>query len=181
MISSIFPVGCATTDPGYVKATATKQGISFSFAYPVSYEKLTPDAFEDSGGDPSVSLLYRKPGSTNVKWDKQIYVRACDPLPSRPDAAAWTEEHIKLLENNDATFELIERSAVQIDGINGEMVAYHSSILGNLLSSPHTVCWEAYIDYKGYIWKISVLAIEEIGDQAEPDFENLINSFEFLD
>jgi len=42
-------------------------------------------------------------------------------------------------------------------------------------------CWDAYIDYQGYIWKISVLAIEEIGDQAEPDFENLINSFEFLD
>ena len=181
MISSIFPVGCATTDPGYVKATATKQGISFSFEYPVSYEKLTPDAFEDTGGDPSVSLLYAIPGSIMEKADKQIYIRPCDPIPSRPDATAWTEEHIKLLENNDPRFELIERSAVQVAGIDGQMVAYHSSVLGNYLNSPNLTCWDAYIDYQGYIWKISVLAIEEIGDQAEPDFENLINSFEFLD
>lgn len=186
LISAVFLTGCGTntaspTDPGYVKATAIKLGISFSFEYPISYEKQTLDAFEDTGGDPSVSLLYRQPGSTNVKADKQIYVRACEPIVNRPDAAAWTEVHINLLEENDPVFELIERSTIQVAGIDGNMVAYHSSVMGNLLSTVYTVCREAYIDYKGYIWKITVIAIEELGDQTEPDFQHLIQSFEFLD
>jgi hypothetical protein len=170
-----------TTDTEYLKANATKLGISFSFEYPASYTKLTPDAFEDTGGEPSVSLLYSEPGSTQEKADIQIHVILLSPIAGRPDAAAWTEEHIKLLENNDKGYELIERSAIQVAGINGNMAAYNSSILGKYLNSSNLICRDAYIDYKGYIWKISVLAVEEIGDQAKPDFDHLIESFKFLD
>ena len=188
IISAVFLAGCVgnnesptTSDSEYIKVTATKNGISFSFKYHITYGLLTPDALQDTGDDPSVSLVYARPGNITDKYDKQLYIRACDPMESRPDAATWMERHINLLEENDAAFELIERSTVRIAGIDGEMAAYHSSILGNYLSSDYTVCWDAYIDYQGYIWKLSVLTIEYIGDQAESDFEHLIESFEFLD
>ncbi len=179
LIVSVILGGCGGTE--YFKANAVKRGISFSFEYPPSYTKLTPDAFEDTGGDYSISLLYTKPGSTQEKADIQIYVIPLSPIAGRPDAVAWTEDHLKILEQNDKNFKLIKRSPVQIAGIDGEMIVYFSSLLGNYLNSSYLICRDAYIDYKEYIWKISVLAIEEMSDQAEPDFEHLIQSFKFLD
>ena len=186
LIVGVVLGGCTTgtiqtTDTEYLKATAVKHGISFSFEYPPSYTKLTPDAFEDNVADFSVSLLYSKPGSTEPKADIQIYVIPLAPIAGRPDAVAWTEEHLKILEQYDNSFELIERSPVRVSGINGEMIVYKSSILGNYLNSPNLICRDVYIDYKEYIWRISVLAIDGMGDQAEPDFEHLIESFKFLD
>jgi hypothetical protein len=188
VISMVFLAGCTDTEPTttttnieYLKATATKLGINFSFEYPDSYIKFTPDVFEDTGGDNSVSLLYLEPGSTKERADKQIQIIPLNPIASRPDAAVWTNEHIQYLVEHDEEFELIERSSIEVAGIGGEMVVYKSSILGKYLNSPNLMCCDAYIDYQGYIWKISVLAITELSDQVEPDFEHLIDTFEFLD
>jgi hypothetical protein len=174
-------LGGCSTGTEYLKANAVKLSISFSFEYPPSYTKLTPDAFEDNGSNPSVSLLYTTPGSIQEKADIQIYVIPLAPIEGRPDAAAWTEEHLKILEENDVKFKLIERSAIKVAGIDGETIVYNSSILGNYLNSDNLICRDAYIDYQGYIWKISVLAVEEMSDQAEPIFKHLLESFEFLD
>lgn len=171
--------GCSGTE--YFKVTAIKRGISFFFEYPSTYEKLTPDTFDDVGGDHSVSLLYSKPGSTQSKADIQIYVIPFAPIAGRADATAWTEEHLKILEENDKLFKLIERSTIQISGIDAKMTGYFSTILGNYLNSTNLICRDVYVDYKGYIWKISVLAVEEISDQAKSVFEHLIESFKFLD
>src|SRR4030042_1887551 len=170
IISAIFLTGCgkdtpSPTDTQYVAATATKLGISFSFEYPIVYGKITPDAFEDTGGDPAVSLLYGRPGNTRDKADKQIYIIALDPIESRMNAATWMAEHIRLLENNDPAFKLIERSTIQIGSIDGYVTAYHSSILGNYLSSDYLITWDAYVDYNGYIWKIAVMGIEELAEE----------------
>ena len=178
LIAGVFLSGCGSN---YLKANVVKRGISFSFEYPPTYIKLTPDAFEDNGRDPSVSLLYSKPGSTALKADIQIYVIPNAPIAGRPDAVGWTEEHLKILEQNDANFTLFERSTIEVAGINGETIYYFSTILGNYLNSPNLMCRDAYIDYQGYIWKISVLAIDEMDAQAELDFEHLIESFEFAD
>jgi hypothetical protein len=186
IISVIFLAGCTanaeptTTNINYLKATATKLGIIFTFEYPASYVKSTPDAFEDVGSDPALSLLYYDPETPNSKADIMIYIRPCEPLPNRTNASAWTEEHIKIMEKGDSEFEIIQQEAVQIAGIDGEMLAYYSSALGDL-SDEDTVCWDAYIDYQGYIWKILVMAVEEGGYQIEPVFEHLIQSFEFTD
>jgi hypothetical protein len=164
-----------------VKATATKHGISYSFEFPLSYTGYDPLVFEDTDKDPAVTILYREPGSSLPMADKMIYVRPCDPVPDRPDASTWTEEHIKLLEVGDPKFELIERSAIQVAGIDGEFVKYYSSVIGTVLNSVDTVCMDAYIDYQGYIWKLSVIAVREYEGEAGDDFQLLINSFEFLD
>ncbi len=178
LIVAVILSGCGGN---YLKANAVKRGISFSFEYPPTYTKLTPDAFEDKGPDFSVSLLYSKPGSTESKADIQIYVMPLIPIASRPDAAAWTEEHIKILEENDANFQLFERSTIEVSGIDGYTIVYFSTILGNYLNSPNLICRDAYIDYREYIWKISVLAVEEADNQAKLDFQHLTESFEFLD
>ncbi len=188
ILAAIFLAGCTNTEPsttttniGYLKATATKLGINFSFEYPDSYIKLTPDVFEDTGGDNAISLLYVEPGTAEGKADKQIQIIPLAPIKGRPNAVAWTNEHITVLEMNDEEFELIERSTIEVAGISGEMIAYKSSILGNYLNSPNLIIRDVYLDYQGYIWKISVLAITELGAQVEPDFDHLTDTFDFLD
>ncbi len=179
IIVGVVLSGCSSTE--YIKATAIKRGNSFSFEYPSTFKKLTPDAFDDIGGDNSVSLLYTEPGSNRGKADMQIYIIANSPIAGRPDAAAWEEAHIKILEQSDDEFELYERSTIQVSGIEGYKIVYYTTILGNYLNSMKLVCRDVYIDYKEYIWKISVLAVEEMGDEAEPIFQHLIESFKFLD
>lgn len=164
-----------------VKATATKHGISYSFEFPLSYTGYDPQVFEDTDEDPAVTILYREPGSSLPKADKMIYVRPCNPVPDRPDASTWTEEHIKLLEVGDPRFELIEQSPIQVAGIDGEFIKYYSSVIGTLLNYVDTVCLDVYIDYQGYIWKLSVITTREYEGEAGDDFQLLINSFEFLD
>jgi hypothetical protein len=185
LIVGVVLSGCSgngtSTSTEYLKATAVKRGINFSFEYPASYTKLTPDAFEDNGREPSVSLLYTAPGSTGGKADIQIYIIASSPLADRPDAAAWAEVQIKMLEQVDEKFKLYENSTTQVSGINGYKIVYYTTALGNYLNSHKLVCRDAYIDYKEYIWKISVLSVEEMGDQGEPVFQHLLESFKFLD
>ena len=179
LIAGIILGGCGGDSSEYLKANVTKLGISYSFEYPPSYTKLTPDAFEDNGREPSVSLLYTEPGSTKEKADIQMYVIPFAPIAGRPDAVAWAEEHLKILEQGDNYFKLIEQTTIQVDGKNGEMIVYRSSVLGNYLNSSKLICRDIYIDYQLYIWKISVLAVEEMGDEAEPVFEHLIETFKF--
>jgi hypothetical protein len=179
LILVIIGVGCGESE--YAKAEATKLGISFSFEYPPSYQKITADTFEDNGREPSLSLLYIDPESTLGKADIQIYVILNGPIAGRPDATAWTEEHIKLLEEGDDAFVLYEWSTVNVSGISAYKVVYFSSLLGNYLNSNNLIIREVYFDYRGFIWKISVLAVEEFGDQAEAVFEHVIESFNIKD
>jgi len=187
VISVVLLAGCTDTEPttttniGYLKATATKLGINFTFEYPDSYIKLTPVAFEDTGGDNSINLLYVEPGTSEGKADKQIQIIPLAPIKGRPNAVAWANEHITILEINDEEFELIERSTIEVAGISGEMIAYKCSILGNYMNSPNLIIRDVYLDYQGYIWKISVLSITELGAQVEPDFDHLTDTFDFLD
>ena len=146
IIAGIILSGCGG-DSGLVKANATKHGISYSFEFPISYEGYNPADFEDTGGDPAISILYREPGSNLPKADKQIYIRPCDPFPDRPDASTWTEEHIKVLENGDPGFELIERSTIKVAGIDGEFLIFYSSVIGNLLNA---------MNLKGFIWRTNL-------------------------
>ena len=184
LISPIIIVGVILSGCGgngeSSKVTATKHGISFSFEYPALYTGVVPQEFEDTEGDPAISILYREPGSNLPKADKHIYIRPCEPLPDREDASAWLEEHINVLELGDPKYELIDRYPAQVSGIDVEIVGYYSSVIGNLLNSNETVVWDAHLDYQGYIWKISVIAIRSYGDEARADFEVLINSFQFL-
>ena len=170
--------GCGSN---YLKADAVKRGISFSFEYPPEYTKLTPDAFEDNVAGYSVSLLYTEPGSTQEKADIQIYINPSPPIAGRPDALGWSEEHLKVLEEADAGFRLYEQSSVQVAGINGYKLVYYSTILGNYLDSSNLICRDVYIDYKEYIWKIAVLAVDEIDEQAEQVFQHVIETFKFTD
>jgi hypothetical protein len=179
LILGVIAGGCGGTE--YARADAVKLGIGFSFEYPPSYTPLTPDAFEDNGREPSVSLLYSDPERTQEKADIQIYVMLSPPIAGRQDATAWSEEHIRVLEENDAYFQLYERTNVEVAGISGYKVVYFTTILGNYLNSENLIVRDVYFDYKGYIWKISVLAVEEFDDQAESVFEHLIESFQFTD
>jgi hypothetical protein len=179
LILIIIGGGCGESE--YAKAEATKLGISFSFEYPLSYEKITADTFEDNGREPSLSLLYTDPESTLGKADIQIYVILNGPIAGRADATAWTEEHIKIIEEHDEAFILYERSTVNVSGISAYKLVYFSSLLGNYLNTNDLIIREVYFDYRGFIWKISVLAVQEFGDQAEPVFEHLIESFNIKD
>lgn len=174
-------LGACGTSTEYIKATAVKHGTSFSFEYPSTYTKLTPDAFEDIGDDYSVSLLYYEPGSTQAKADIQLYIIALTPIPGRSEASAWQEEQIKILEQYDDKFKLYENTLAQVSGLDGYKIVYFTTILGDYLHSHRVKCWDVYINYKEYTWKISVLAVEESSDQAERDFQHLIESFQFLD
>ena len=179
LVTALNAGGCG--DSEYARAEVVKLGHHFSFEYPPSYEKLTPDAFQDNEREPSVTLLYINPDNMVGKADIQIYVILFSPIADRPDATAWTEEHISILELNDGNFQLYEQSTVDVDGVSGHKLVYFSTILGNYLNSPNLIIRDVYLDYRGYIWKLSVLAIEEMGDEAEHVFEHFIESFRFED
>jgi hypothetical protein len=164
----------------YAAATATKSGISFSFEYPAGYVPQNENTFADTGNNSVVALLYYDNRPDKLKIDREIVIGGFNPLPDRPDASIWTDVNIKVLRQADSKFKLYERSTIQVSGIEGETTTYHTSVMPSFTNSDDVVYRDAYIDYRGKVWKITVLATADVADEAKPDFELLITSFKFL-
>jgi hypothetical protein len=169
--------GCSC-NAEYIEATVTKMGITFSFEYPSSYI------------DPSGTLTNEYPsgGVTEYVSDNDRYlikkiitVSIREASLEYPTSGVLIDHAIEDLEMFWGQFELIERSNVRVAGIDGEMVVYSGYFQNLGYTSNHYQVWEVYLDYMGQIVIIMLYSTVNMADEAEADFEHLIQTFKFLD
>lgn len=185
LISAVILIGTnaagCKSSVTHTAATVTISNVSLSFEFPAEYAKLEPDVYEGTGNSTMLVLLYYDKRPDEQKVNREIVIVGLNPMPTRIDATAWAEKNLEVLMQGDAKFKLYERSPIQVSGINGVMTAYHTSILGSFLNSDDVMYRDVYVDYQGKIWKIALLATEDVADEAGADFDRLISSFKFLD
>ena len=169
--------GCSMFS-GYKQAVITEGDISFSFEYPSSF----PEPRIILGTIVTDIVLERPdPENDRNELDKQITV-AIWKNSSYPDALTNLEETLKQLQNHWGDFTLHERSIINIGGLSGEKVIYSGRFEVNIFTFDHMKWQEVFLDYQGMIWIISYTSDADVtDDNAEEEFEHLINSFKFLD
>ena len=184
LLISVLVSGC-TTD-GYQKIVETKQGVKFSFECPTSYKNLTEP--EDALSD-FTFILIRPDGdlsweSWNVNTEFGIEIYTADE--EYDSAKSRLDDLLKSYSNLGSyhEFNLLERSKVEISGIEGELVVYtfrYFEIGTDMLASHLSMVREAYLDYQDQIWIIWVKSYSESTDQVKEEFDHIIKIFKFLD
>jgi hypothetical protein len=101
-------------------------------------------------------------------------------------------EELKWLEESE--FNLVERSAVTINGACGEQVIYdyvriksrthqdlHAMVDGsdNDETRVPAIAYRAFIENNGFLWDIGIFATTDMTTRAKEYYEHIINSFKF--
>ena len=179
-LTAITP-GCDSSMEGYKKVTVSKSIASCSFEYPVSYEDPFGSLLE---GDPENSVLLLRPYadkwyadialSVIVENNGSLFTNAKDAL----DNLLYNYEHPYY----DNKFILLERSSVEVSGVTGEIVIFSITMAPDYYLGPHSaVGRDVFFDHNGMIWNIHLYSHETIAEQAEADFEHILESFQILD
>jgi len=172
----LFFSGCSDNS-GYKKVTLIKAGIRFSFEYPSSYSVFKND-FQN--GDPLIIPRYL-PDSQKKEADREIRIETFIIDANYPNANALLNGFFDKLQGLWAQFELLERSSVQVSGIDGEMIVFSGLSKTAFINLGQLKCWEVYLDYKGQILTLAFYSKINVADGAEAEFEHFIESFKFLD
>jgi hypothetical protein len=165
--------------PGYILETLSKRGISFSFEYPVAYEKSDPNPYENLDYETDVVGESYIVAFDENNTSKQINIQLWNPTADYPDAASRLDYYAANIINAGQSAEIIERSPLQIAGLDAEKLVY-TYIMENVGEMPSGIySWVAAFDAKGQVWLITMATNMEPTDEAEADFEHLIESFKF--
>jgi len=176
-------VGCTKCE-GY-KQLSVDEGIAhFSFEYPCNWKIGIVDARHD------YEHTY-----TNVKVFGPDFKRERDTVSSTvwifficptdadtPDASAALEYSLSYWQDF-RDFEILERSTVEIAGLQVEQVVFFCQVAGRFYDSPPipSIDRELYFEYSGLIWKISISSRPEVVEADNVHFEHLLETFRILD
>ena len=185
MATSVTLDACSSTtgsnNPGYVLETLTKRDISFSFEYPVGYEKSDPNPYDTAGSSADVVGERYLALYNDTKTSKQINIQLWIPTSDYPSAKARLDYYASNIENVGQNPEITERSPLSVAGIDGEKLVY-TYLLEDSTDMPNRInCWIVAFEGKGQIWFISMGTNMLETDEAQADFEHLINTFKILD
>jgi hypothetical protein len=177
----ITVLGC--TSSKYQEILITKQGVSFIFKCPITYQnqEKTPTSFESAS---HVGFL-RPNGKTitidpsNINTGLNIYVY--DTTSEYPNAKTYLDKCLQGY-SISPNYELFERSPIVLSGVESEFVSYKvkSGLSGEYLDSQVSYYREVYLDYKDKIWVIGAFCYKEMTSQVENEFSQIISSFKFL-
>jgi hypothetical protein len=179
-VASMF--SCSSS--GYKRITENKEGIKFSFEYPLSYqENKNPDNENDFSvilsryDDESESLEFR---NINTSFAVIIY----EPSEEEPDAKSFLDNKLLKLSKLPVyqEYKLLERSTIMVSGINSEFILFSGRALmsGDYLDSKISYVRDIYLDYKKKIVNIGVICYPQVNDQVKEEFENILKSFKFF-
>ena len=169
--------GCSMFS-GYKQAVITEGDISFSFEYPSSFPEPRITL-----GTIVADIVMERPASNNIRneIDGQIAIAIWSELPFT-NATVYLDYILEDLQFHWGDFTLHERSIINIGGLSGEKVIYSGRFEVNIFTFDHMKWQEVFLDYQGMIWIISYTSDADVtDDNAEEEFEHLINSFKFLD
>lgn len=173
--------GCTANE--YKQITKTREGITFSFECPVSYQEQL------YYGSNSIVVLLR-PGTENLTSvyldaNTSFVILITDPTGENRDAKTKLENLIEIWSNLPSfhEYQFIERSDIVVSGIQGEL--FVCSLKGleagtDMLFPFPSIIRKIYLDYDDKIVEISMDCYPEMAEQVEEEFEHIINSFKFL-
>lgn len=144
---------------------------------PISVDNST-DNFATLWGSSIKDNMYYLAGSVS-----KVSSAYPDYKPLLEDQLTWAKQG-----QQENEFELLERSAITIDGETGEKIVYiytvhHESIFkeGKVVI-PEPTRWiscKAFFDKEDILWNIEISAVIEKQTDAEATFQRILNTFEF--
>ena len=165
----------------------------FSFEYPGDIKKShihRVDAF--------VNVHFRREIVKDGWFDKDLYIAAFKPPGFAntyiSDAKTLLEQDIVCLDEAYEVSRVLERSPININEIQGELVVsiydYHTPRMplpdAPLKGTPQQpslmmMIRSAYFNQGGLVWIIRMIYTEEVAEETTVDFEHIINTFKILD
>lgn len=177
--------GCC--DPGDYDKYTLKKGIAhFSFEYPCSYDRYGSEINED---DCFTLISIRGPYHKSVEdrtWLRVFVLISEDPGFLDPERALKQDvsHNEKLLD-----YRLIERSSVNVAGIEGQQIIYfyNRERPGSLdpgfipgVGPAPTIAREIYFCDEGRIWDLQFHSNESTAEADMADFEHMLETFTIL-
>jgi len=179
--SSVIMMSCSRNETTGFKEFVVSEGLaSFSFEYPA----FCYVPYVDRSREPHYTEV--KTGGViqpGVGGDEHLFIRILQTGNSFENAEAMLEDNLARAEEHQ-DFQLLERSSVNISGIQGEQIiysyfGYHSTWESEAETG---TAYKAYFDYEGLIWRVVMLADEyAAAERARADFEHVLETFQVLD
>ncbi|UCB43223.1 MAG: hypothetical protein JSV77_00835 [Dehalococcoidales bacterium] len=193
MVFSLVAItpGCDSSMEGYRTFTFNKVA-HFSFEYPAHYKKTSAGAEVE---DKIIHIGFRDKVPSKGIDAGFIMIRVEGAGITYPDATAALEHTLSIFVDQEPYDEndeqapglLLERSNITVAGIPAELIVYSYGF--DLIREESTglvvylmrIAREVYFDYSGLIWKIEIESDEDRAEEAEADFEHLLETFQILD
>ncbi len=176
--SSAIMISCSCNDTTGYKEFIVSEGLApFSFEYPaVCREPRIDRSLEPHSTVVDTSGVIQP----RVNGAVFLIISVFQVSDSFPNAQAMLDSELSRAEGH-REFQLLERSPVNMAGIQGERVIY--SYFGFYYNDPETgTAYEAYFDSEGLIWEVVMLADEyAAAERARADFEHLLETFQILE
>ena len=157
----------------------------FTFEYPADYRILG-----------NGKLLYCARPALEGHWDNSwLWVKTTkkEKTGERENARKLLESDVSIYSTSEqyTDFEIIETNTFTVDGIEGDLRIFsyynpNSPILGpppgTTLKLPASmVARFAYFDYRGYIVELKISSTKEATEQANREFEHLLETFRIIE
>jgi hypothetical protein len=182
---------------GYRTFTAKNSFCNFSLDYPSAYsnkEGPTLDLFDKyftvsfNYPDKAYKMVNPDPSSNNAKTVTVYHTPALIHvfINNKGFTAKTLIEEYLNRQSGWANFNLLERSIISISDVSAEYAHFVSSSLlpmrpesGEEIPLKHLRL--VYFDYNELVWRIELEYEGEMAEQAQSDFEHILNTFKILD
>ncbi len=176
IVLSCISIGCKSYD----KHVLSHANISFSFEVPKSYE-FTRDSLIENG---LVEIGFEMgipidPGK--YFYDPELTILMIESYDSLKE---FLDDRLSsILSSSDINgMTLLERSPVTISGLEAEQVVFSiTSQVPDPDPKYPAISRRVYFKYSQEIWTIDLTSSKDIADQVKPDFDHIIESFQFID
>jgi hypothetical protein len=161
LVAMLLGVYFANQELQPYKLITFNKGVNFYFEYPTHFYldavyKLIPGKY--SGG---LHFIERKAecGGLSVS----VYIFSKDAESAATDLVLHAYD--------------VERSVIEINGIDGELVIRHWESGGVEVCGGPVSERTVYFDYNGLLWEIELFSMDENESQAKTDFEHIVHTF----
>jgi hypothetical protein len=163
-----------------------------SFEYPSSY--IVTDIDKGSYTESANVYFNSIRNKTTNGLIARIYVTVRKTNDVFPNYLSFLEFSLGIAQQGQSNdeFNIVERSIITIDNIQGEKVIYHYIVHNPdkyeindneimISESIPAIAYEVYVEKDGFIWTIEINSLLGESAQAKADFQHIIKSFKFLD
>jgi hypothetical protein len=183
---SVISVSCTLCNDGYKQYRLEKGIAHFSFEYPCSYDKSGSEINNDDG---FTHIMLQGPYHKDVEDFTLIsifVIDSDDPDFLKPERRL--NNAISLYETF-LDYRLIERSSVNVAGIEGQQILYFYNKerpeIGDAGYIPGagpapTIARDIYFSDEGYLWNITIFSNESTAKADMADFEHMLETFTIL-
>lgn len=192
ILSTLCLLSCNTSNNTTTTKTVTvDKGVAhYSLSYPTRYNKYGPNI--SSLGSCRLSLSADRttikipnPDPNKTGYVNTSYVPAAITIdiykPVENRNALDQLEYILEDESEEKSFQLVDRSTIEISGITAQQAVYYTSGLLPFKGTPSRLIRAIYFDHNGYVWEMSYFSEASMEETVEEDFEYVLSTFKILE